>query len=763
MEFITDEYGRFPAGFSENAKRIVSAQYFRGGETDFEQTVNRVADGIVCHPIASAWFKSDAHQREVLVRLKDALLNQRLAFNSPVWYNVGITDPPQCSACFIQPVEDSMEGIMELAAKEAMLFKHGSGTGTNLTSLRSSKEKLSNSDGYASGPVSFMKGYDAFAGVIKSGGRTRRAAKMQLLDDRHPDLMEFILCKAEEEEKARTLILGGMSPEEAYASVAFQNANLSVRLTDAFMFAAGAGEVWRDYLGNVMGKADDILDEIARAAWECGDPGVQFSKTINDHNMTSFDGPIRASNPCSEFVFIDDSACNLASLNLAKYAGPYDVVFWDDVRMLALVMDIIVSIAAYPSPAIATNSRMYRPLGIGFTNLAATLAKNGLHYDSDEAREEAALWAKRMMQAATQQSMELAKKFGSYPGFGAKELDILREQCGEELPYGVEEFGVRNAQLTLLAPTGTISFMMDCDSTGIEPVFAASTTKKLASGETIEMVPACFKEHPEAIATAIGSTAVSPDAHLDMMAAVQPYLSGAISKTVNLPSSATVADIRRVYEQAWALKLKCIAVYRDGCKWHQPMEDKDGKEDPVVPVPAERGEAAVQRVRLPETRDSITHKFSVGGLEGYFTVGLYENDAPGEIFVTISKEGSTIGGLMDAWATAVSMGLQYGVPLEKFVRKFKGSRFEPAGFTVDSDVVIATSIVDYIAQWLELRFLDGDSEDEEEYVAPVPSADGAGERNIQTDGNICPSCGGLTVPTGTCRACPNCGWGGGCG
>jgi ribonucleoside-diphosphate reductase alpha chain len=580
-------YGEFPEHFSENARRIVSQQYFRNGEKSFMSVVKRVVLAITLHGEKAGYFNSESDADRFAERLTRGLLEQRFSFNSPVWYNLGVNDVPQCSACFIQPVDDNMESIMDLARNEAMLFKHGSGTGTNLSSLRSSRETLSKSDGYASGPVSFMRMYDAVAGAIKSGGRTRRAAKMQLLDVNHPDIMEFIAAKAAEGTKAKVLIASGMPPGEAYASVSLQNMNTSVRLPDAFMSNLDGTTQLKaksplTRLGYVSNQA--VFDALAQAAWECGDPGVQFSDTIEADNMVP-EFPIMASNPCSEFVFMDNSACNLASLNLLKYEELEYAEFALDVRVLVYAMDIIVGLSSYPTTAIRDNSHAYRPLGLGFSNLGAVVMRRGLLYDSSEARAIASNYAKDLMREACRASSELARKFGAFPGYGeVQQQSILRRQCGGELPYGVIEHGVRNAQLTLIAPTGTISFMMDCESTGIEPVFAESTVKTLAGGGTVTLEPECVKVYKQVCLskedfagtpdTAIGRDPVSPEGHLLMMAAVQPYLSGAISKTVNLPASATPQDIADVYYEAWAMGLKCVAVFRDGCKGWQPMEAK---------------------------------------------------------------------------------------------------------------------------------------------------------------------------------------------
>jgi len=790
VHWETNEYGEFPAHFSENARRIVSQQYFRNGETSFWDVVVRVVEAITKHGEKSGYFPVARDADDFAERLASGLLMQRFSFNSPVWYNLGVNDEPQCSACFIQPVLDDMGSIMGLATAEAMLFKHGSGTGTNLSPLRSSRETLSKSDGFASGPVSFMRMYDAVAGAIKSGGRTRRAAKMQLLDVDHPDIIEFIRAKAAEGVKAKTLIRAGSLPGEAYSSVSLQNMNTSVRLTDEFMrdpkgttpMRAKSPDTRLGYVSNA-----EVFEELAQAAWECGDPGVQFTDAIERDNMVP-ECPIMASNPCSEFVFMDNSACNLASMNVVKYEDLSYAEFSSDVHCLIWAMDIIVGLSGYPTPEIADNSIRYRPLGLGLSNLGAAIMRRGHLYDSDEGRDVAKSYACDMMVEAIRASARLAKTFGPYPGYSDREKAILTRKCGiVGLPYDAERFGVRNAQLTLMAPTGTISFMMDCESTGIEPVFAEVTTKTLAGGGTVVLAPECVKEYQlktlsmndfaETPDTAIGRNPVSAYGHLKMMAAVQPFLSGAISKTVNLPAYATVEDIKAVYEDAWLLGLKCVAVFRDGCKGWQPMEKyvasesigiagEDMAAGTLVEIrPDERfyavkGRTASEvfkdtRRRMPDTRQSTTHKFIVSGVEGYLHIGEYADGTPGEVFVHVNKEGSTVGGLMDAWAICFSLALQYGVPLRKLVDKFRGVKFDPAGFTPNVDIPTATSLVDYVVRWMESRYLGQPS-------TQAPSSPVVQSTSYYS-GDACTVCGHLLVQTGTCKTCPQCGTGGGCG
>ena len=799
VAWVLDHYGEFPAGFSDNAKHIIRDQYFRNGEESFWDTISRVVQGILDAPRIRALLPSE--KSHIAPMLCYGLAHQMFSFNSPVWYNLGVNSPPQCSACFIQPVEDDMDSIMELAASEARLFKHGSGTGTNLSTLRASTERLSKSDGYASGPVSFMKGYDAFAGVIKSGGRTRRAAKMQLLDDWHPDLMKFIRAKADEDAKAKGMIAHGMHPDVAYSTVAFQNLNSSVRLSDTFMREATSRDDDYWLFHNVCDgasvsagmSASDILDEIARAAWECGDPGVQFTDTINDDNMLAHGPDIHASNPCSEFVFIDNSACNLASINVCSFIKPDGYFdhegFGNTVRLLIRCMDALVDLSGYPTEEIKRNSIAYRPLGLGMTNIGAALMYLGMPYGSPGAVNFVGQLGYVLLWDAAQESGNIAAKFGKHKDYvAAHEEDILREKLDDGLPLSVTENGLANAQLTLMAPTGTISFMMDCDTTGIEPVFAESATKKLASGETIRLVPACVKyayDHmlDHCVVTAVGPKAATVDEHLNMMSALQPYMSGAISKTVNVPSYYSPSSIRGIYEQAWERGLKCIAIYRDGCKGHQPLNQDTFEEgiakmeaemkggDPGEPIPSWDPSMlsplapvvlAPHRHRLPDERQAITHKFSVNGFDGYLTVGLYEDGRPGEIFVNVAKEGSTASGFMDAWATMVSVALQYGVPLSVIIGKSKGHRFEPSGFTTNKDIPTCTSLVDYIVTWLDNRFQEGGGSS---LVADrAGSMDHAHIRSaVSHSGNVCPECGALTQQTGTCRTCPQCGWNGGCG
>jgi ribonucleoside-diphosphate reductase alpha chain len=748
-----------PEGWSYNAVRIFADKYLHhvDGSSIFA-AIRRVATGV-----------ANGHL-ELADHLYDGIVEQRFAFNSPVFFNVGIEEQPQCSACFIQSVTDDMDSILNLAVKEGQLFKYGSGTGTNLSPLRGSMEGLAGG-GKASGPVSFMRVYDAVAGTVKSGGKTRRAAKMQILDADHPDIREFIWCKAREERKAKDLITkAGYDTSfdgEAYASVFFQNANLSVRVTDKFMDAANYRQPW-DLTARTTGEtfdsllASDLLSMVAEAAWECGDPGMQFHDEINRWHTCPHIGAINSSNPCSEYMFLDETACNLASLNLVAYytdeGGFNTALFVTDVYYLIEAMDNIVSLAGYPTPEIAKNSELYRPLGLGFTNLGHLLAKMGLKYDSAEARAMAASITALMHFSAANASVDLAIERGAHAGFSEHQLRVHRMHMAHLPPEsmdvynpiwasarrqahqaldGAEKYGFRNAQLTVLAPTGTISFIMDCITTGIEPLFSRKMVKQLAGGGSIEL----NFDDPH-IRTA---DEVSPSDHLRMMAACQPFLSGAISKTINMPSSATVQDVEDVFIEAWGLDLKAVAIYRDGCKLSQPLSTGATTEN------LQQHRSA--RQPLPDVRSAITHRFSVAGHTGYFTVGLYDDGSPGELFVHVAKEGSTISGLLDSWAIGVSIALQHGVPLEALMEKYAYSRFEPAGLTGNPEIPMAHSIVDYIARWLLLRYETG-----KEFTTMEPQ-----QQPAQSEVNICYECGSIMQRTGTCYSCPTCGANGGCG
>ncbi len=853
-----------PRTWSLLATNVVASKYFRGAlgtparERSVRQLVTRVVKTITAWGLKDGYFQSEEDAQAFDAEISHLLYRQKMSFNSPVWFNVGVEHHPQCSACFINSVGDSMDSILKLAHTEGMLFKYGSGAGSNLSKIRSSKERLSGG-GEASGPVSFMRGFDAFAGVIKSGGKTRRAAKMVILDADHPDIAEFVTCKADEEKKAWALIEAGYDggfnvKGGAYDSVFFQNANHSIRVTDAFMQAVVADKEWH-LTARVGGgavetvRARDLMRKVTESAWLCGDPGMQFDTTINDWHTCSSSDRINASNPCSEYMFLDDSACNLASLNLMQFRredGGFKVEdFRRAVDLTILAQEILVSNARYPTDEIKRNSERYRPLGLGYANLGAYLMASGLPYDSDAGRAGAAAITALMTGEAYAMSARIAERVGSFAGYEAncepflrvvgkhqeqvgkidagkadrEVLDASREAWAEALRLGKAN-GFRNAQVTVLAPTGTIGFMMDCDTTGVEPDIALVKYKKLVGGgvlkivnntvplalrrlgysqeeissilqfvdeaETIEGAPALRQDDLPVFDCAFkphnGTRSIPYMGHIRMMGAVQPFLSGAISKTVNMPNSATPEDIETAYLEAWKLGLKAIAVYRDGCKRSQPLNMKakaDEKADVAV-------EPRLARRRLPDERQSITHKFSIGGHEGYMTVGKYEDGTPGELFVTMAKEGSVVSGLMDNFATMISMSLQYGVPLKVLSDKFSHTRFEPSGFTGNPEIPIAKSITDYIFRWLALKFLppeDGAgvqpylpgtepagprraSEKTVEAKPLPPGSNGVEKRNgsvvRETDAPPCPTCGSITVRSGACYKCTNCGSTTGC-
>jgi ribonucleoside-diphosphate reductase alpha chain len=855
-----------PKTWSLLATNVVASKYFRGPlgsparERSVRQLVSRVVKTIVAWGRSDGYFQGEEDALSFEAELSHLIYRQKMSFNSPVWFNVGVEEHPQCSACFINSVGDSMDSILKLAHTEGMLFKYGSGTGSNLSKIRSSKERLSGG-GEASGPVSFMRGFDAFAGVIKSGGKTRRAAKMVILDADHPDIEEFVTCKADEEKKAWSLIDAGYDGGfnvrgGAYDSVFFQNANHSIRVTDAFMRAVADDREWELRAridGKVLEKvrARDLMAKITGAAWLCGDPGMQFDTTINAWHTCPATDRIYASNPCSEFMFLDDTACNLASLNLMHFRtfdGGFDVdAFRKAVDLTILAQEILVSNARYPTPIIAEKSEKFRPLGLGYANLGALLMASGLPYDSDAGRATAAAITALMTGEAYAMSARIAERIGPFseyekncdPFLGvvrkhAQHVDHIdptlangallsaaRDAWADALRGG-RESGFRNSQVTVLAPTGTIGFMMDCDTTGIEPDIALVKYKKLVGGgvlkivnntvpealkrlgysaeaisstlqfideaETIEGAPGLGGEHLAVFDCAFkphnGTRSIHYMGHIRMMGAVQPFLSGAISKTVNMPTAATPQDIETAYLEAWKLGLKAIAVYRDGCKRSQPLNTKaDAEEKPAVL------ELRLARRRLPDERRSITHKFSIGGHEGYMTVGMYEDGTPGELFVTMAKEGSVVSGLMDNFATMISMALQYGVPLRVLADKFSHTRFEPSGFTGNPEIPIAKSITDYIFRWLALKFLppeDGGAAQPylpgvepaaqrraaektvETRSLPAPAVPPAkangtnGTAATQSDAPPCPTCGSITVRNGACYKCMNCGSTTGC-
>jgi ribonucleoside-diphosphate reductase alpha chain len=846
-----------PKSWSMTATNVVVSKYFHGQlgmpnrEHSVKQLVKRVADTICAWGFKQGYFASEEDAEVFYNELLYLLVNQYMSFNSPVWFNVGIEEKPQCSACFINSVQDSMDSILTLAKTEGMLFKWGSGTGSNLSTLRSSREKISGG-GTPSGPVSFMKGFDAFAGVIKSGGKTRRAAKMVILNAEHPDIVDFINCKADEEKKAWALIDAGYNggfnvPGGAYDSISYQNANHSVRVTDEFMKAVIEDKEWVTY-AVVSGKpvekykARDIMKQISDAAWVCGDPGMQFHTTVNNWHTSSNTAPINASNPCSEYMFLDDTACNLASLNLMKFRRAdkeFDVeAFRKAVQVTITAMEIEVDNASYPTPRIGENSHEYRPLGLGYANLGALLMARGLAYDSDEGRAMAAAITSLMCGEAYKQSALIAKEMGPFNGFAKNRepmlnvmtkhgvhaeriskdyiaSDLWDAQCKvwtDVVNYG-KQYGIRNSQATVLAPTGTIGFMMDCDTTGVEPDIALVKYKKLVGGgmlkivnqtvpealaklgydqeeiehiisyidknDTIEGAPHLKEEHLSVFDCAFkpnnGKRTIHYMGHIKMMGATQPFLSGAISKTVNLPTEVTPEEIQQAYIESWKLGLKAVAVYRDGCKRTQPLSTSlDKKEEKPKARPARR--------RLPDERVSITHKFSIAGHEGYITVGMFEDGAPGELFVTMSKEGSTISGMMDSFATSISIALQYGVPLKVLVDKFSHARYEPAGFTNNPDIPIAKSISDYIFRWLGKKFLSNDDKPaldpqtdnliEQQKAKPavkeaqkVASSIERNEKAVfaaQSDAPPCHECGSIMIRSGSCYKCMECGSTSGC-
>ncbi|HND11734.1 MAG TPA: vitamin B12-dependent ribonucleotide reductase [Pseudomonadota bacterium] len=901
----------FPKSWSQLATNVVVQKYFRGAmgtptrERSVRQLIGRVVSTITGWGLKDGYFRTEQDAEVFRSELTHLLIHQKMAFNSPVWFNVGVETEPQCSACFINSVQDTMDSILTLAKTEGMLFKFGSGTGTNFSSIRSSRESLQGGGG-ASGPVSFMKGFDAFAGVIKSGGKTRRAAKMVILNADHPDILEYIHCKSSEEKKAWALIDAGYDGSfngEAYNSIFFQNSNNSVRVTDSFMESVVHDRPWhtravRD--GSVVDtyRARDIWRQIAEAAHQCGDPGLQFDTTVNSWHPCPNSGRINASNPCSEYMFLDDSACNLASLNLRKFqfpvghpqAGDFDIESFERaVDLTILAQEIIVDNARYPTDKIGENSHLYRPLGLGYANLGALLMSRGLPYDSDAGRAYAGAITAIMGGRAYRMSAEISRDHGGpFAGYEKNRepfLGVMRKHrqhvdhidsalCPYDLlqaaraawdeAIGIgEHHGFRNGQSTVLAPTGTIGFMMDCDTTGIEPDIALVKYKRLVGGgllkitnqtvgealtrlgydatsqkqitdyiathDTIEGASGLRPEHLSVFDCAFraqnGTRSIHPMGHIKMMAAAQPFISGAISKTVNLPSDATIEDIENAYMQAWQLGLKAIAIYRDGCKRSQPLSTSktEKTQGPAaasgsfLPVqvlidklPTEiqqqlrdatslsledflqhvaslanpKGQPMAVRRKLPDERRSITHKFAIAGHDGYIHVGMYDDGSPGEIFIRMAKEGSTISGLMDSFATAVSLALQHGVPLKLLVDKFSRTRFEPSGWTGNSEIPRASSIMDYLFRWLEAKFLPEQVQGEQlemDLPTPAPTAQSVDAPSptlpnlgsiiaataarvfrTETDAPTCHECGTIMVRSGACHKCLNCGATSGC-
>jgi ribonucleoside-diphosphate reductase alpha chain len=847
----------FPSFWSQTATNIVAQKYFRGKlsspqrEHSVRQMIGRVADTITAWGVKDSYFIDQSEAETFHDELTHLLLHQMVAFNSPVWFNVGFEEHPQCSACFILSVEDSMDSILEWITKEGRVFRGGSGSGINLSKLRSSKEQLSKG-GYASGPVSFMRGADASAGTIKSGGKTRRAAKMVVLNVDHPDIEEFIWCKQHEEQKARVLQAAGYdmsldSPD--WASIQYQNANNSVRVTDEFMRAVIDDEEWNLTArtdGSVVHtlRARDLMHQISEAAWKCADPGMHYDTTMNDWHTCPASGRINASNPCSEYLHVDNSACNLASLNLMKFRDPETLEFQVErferaVDIILMAQEILVSNSSYPTEEITRNANAMRQLGLGYANLGALLMARGLPYDSDEGRAYAAAITAIMTGRAYRKSAEMAGRIGPFQEYD-KNADAMlrvirkhraavanidsgivpdemmmaaRKAWDEALAVG-EANGYRNAQATVLAPTGTISFMMDCDTTGVEPDFSLVKSKKLVGGGDITIVnqtvptalsqmgyapheidqivayvnehntvvgaPGFKAEHIQVFDVAVGDRAIHHMGHVKMMAAVQPFISGAISKTVNLPTEVTVDDVAGLYIDAWKLGVKAIAIYRDGCKVAQPLSSKEKTPELIAAKP--------QRRVMPIERQEIGRKFQVGEYEGYIHVGLFPEGDPGDIFVDIAKEGTTLAGLMNAFMIAVSVGIQYGVPLEVFVSKFAHMRFEPSGLTNDPDIRVAKSIPDYIFRWMGKRFLDTEQQADlgimsqavrdrmaESYSTPAADGDAeppivapppAGQTalfNAWEDAVECAKCGGRKVRTGACYTCRDCGDNSGCG
>ncbi|TML73229.1 MAG: vitamin B12-dependent ribonucleotide reductase [Actinobacteria bacterium] len=854
----------FPKFWSQTATNIVAQKYFRGRmssperEFSVKQMIGRIVDTVGAWGRDGGYFATEEEAETFESELKAILVNQLASFNSPVWFNVGFEEKPQCSACFILSIEDSMEAILDWIRREGVIFRGGSGSGVNLSRLRSSKEQLSKG-GYASGPVSFMRGADASAGTIKSGGKTRRAAKMVVLDVDHPDIEEFIWCKAHEEKKARVLEAAGYdmsldSPD--WASIQYQNANNSVRVADAFMEACKNDADWNLTArtdGTVVEtkKARAILKAMAEAAWQCADPGVQYDTTINNWHTLPNTGRINASNPCSEYMSIDDSACNLASLNLMKFRredGELDVeALSHAVDVMFLAQEILVGYSSYPTPEIEANAKAYRQLGLGYANLGALLMARGLPYDSDEGRAYAAAITALMTGRAYRKSAEIASRMGPFAGYqrnAAAMLGVMaqhraavgnienanivpsdlltacRQAWDDVLNLG-EVNGYRNAQSTVLAPTGTISFMMDCDTTGVEPDFSLVKSKKLVGGGEITIVnksvpmaldklgyapaeveeivafiderntvvsaPYLKSDHYPVFDCAVGDRAIHYMGHVKMMGAVQPFISGAISKTVNLPETVTVDEVAQLFIESWQLGVKAIAIYRDNCKVAQPLSGKkDGSAQETL-VSAVPPTPLTQRRRLPDDRVEVGRKFRVGEYEGYIHVGLFEDGTPGDIFVDIAKEGTTLAGLMNSFMISVSLGMQYGVPLEVYVSKFAHMRFEPSGMTNDPDIRAAKSIVDYIFRWMGKKFLTTDQQEEVGILSAEVRARLAQSYNAlegkPTDASVavemptpgqtalfnnwedaveCARCGGRMVRTGSCYTCRDCGTNTGC-
>lgn len=863
----------FPEGWSLNAINIVAQKYFSGTpgtverENSLRDLIDRVVDTVTRQGLQEGYFESATEAEDYREELKYILATQRAAFNSPVWFNIGVPErSQQASACFILAVEDTMPAILNWYKEEGMIFKGGSGSGINLSSIRSSAEKLGKSAGTASGPMSFMRGADASAGAIKSGGKTRRAAKMVILNADHPDVEEFIWAKAIEERKARALQEAGfdmsLDGKDSF-SVQYQNANNSVRVTDEFMQAVANDDNW-DLRAVTTGKtirtirARDLFRQIAESAWECADPGMQFDTTINKWHTTPNAGRINGSNPCSEYMHLDNSACNLASINLLKYLkddGTFDIKsFIHTVELIFTAQEILVGYSEYPTENITKNAKAYRELGLGYANLGALLMAQGLPYDSDEGRAQAAAITALMTGQAYATSAKIANRVGPFAGFHKDRegmLSVLRmhraEVSGIDASLVSEEllsaaatawdeavelgevYGVRNAQASVLAPTGTIGLMMDCDTTGIEPDLGLVKLKKLVGGGTMSIVnktvpralrvlgysdsqiddivnyidvektiigaPYLKKEHEPVFACSMGDNPINYMGHVKMMSAVQPFLSGAISKTVNMPEDATVEEIEQLHMESWKLGLKAVAIYRDNCKVAQPLsmakKEGDAKDDSPTTTDKIIVKSAVRR-KLPRVRNSRTYHFEIADLDGYFTVGEYDDGNPGELFVNISKQGSTLSGLMDSFAISVSHGLQYGVPLKSYVKTLRGTSFAPAGITDDADIRTASSITDYIVRRLAFDYLSFDDrlelglasiddmpdeqvslleESQSSKTVEKPIITVAAEAAIQKPETsskaedtapLCYNCGNQTQRSGSCYVCTSCGSTTGC-
>ncbi|MGH7196208.1 MAG: vitamin B12-dependent ribonucleotide reductase [Candidatus Saccharimonadales bacterium] len=869
----------FPDTWSLNAINIVAQKYFYGTpgtkerERSLRQLIDRVADTVTKYGYEQGYFVDEAEADVFNEELKYILVTQRASFNSPVWFNIGAPDrAQQASACFILKVEDTMPSILNWYREEGLIFKGGSGAGLNLSAIRSSYEPLSSSGGVASGPVSFMRGADSVAGAIKSGGKTRRAAKMVILNVDHPDVEEFIWCKANEEKKAHALQdLGfdmGLNGKDSI-SIQYQNANNSVRVNDDFMRAVENDEDW-DLVGVKTKKvyktvkARELWRQVAQAAWECADPGIQYDTTINDWHTTPKAGRINGSNPCSEYMHLDDSACNLASLNLLKFLnddGTFDIPSYKHtVEVVFLAQEILVGYSEYPTEKIDKNARAYRELGMGYANLGALLMAEGLPYDSDEGRAMAAAVTALMTGHAYATSAKIAKRVGPFAGYTKdkegmnrvlrKHRDAVRDidasLVSEELLSAAasawdeavelgERYGVRNSQASVLAPTGTIGFMMDCDTTGIEPDFSLTKFKNLVGGGSMvivnQTVPRALKnlgyskrqaedivdyihenssvvgaphlkpEHLDVFACAVGENSIHYLGHVKMMGAVQPFISGAISKTVNMPEEATVEEVEQLHMDAWKLDIKAIAIYRDNCKAWQPLSNKKDKkkgEEAPAAAPQVVVKAGAVRRELPRTRNGKTFEFHIADLKGFVTVGEYEDGTPGELFVRVAKQGSTLGGLMDAFAISVSHGLQYGVPLKSYVKTLSNMSFAPHGMTDDPEIKTASSVIDYISRRLARDYLSIDDrlelglvtfeefeaetaenqasllpEIKEEPVQESPKVEAKTESVEQpkpvakkdlsdSSAPLCTVCGGQTVRSGSCYACRACGATTGC-